>query len=47
MLEGSPLHELHNEKCAATFFANVVDGTNVGVIQGRSGFCFAAKAFKG
>jgi len=37
---------LHNDEGATGGFADVVDGTDIGMIQGRSSFSFAPEAFQ-
>ena len=39
--------EFHGDERAAFEFADVVNGANVGVVQGRGGACFAAETFDG
>jgi hypothetical protein len=40
------VQKLHDDEGAAAFFADVVDRADVGVIQSRGGFGFAAKALE-
>src|SRR5580700_6931088 len=46
VLERGAVEELHDEEGAALFFADVVDGADVGMIQGGGGFGFAAKTLE-
>jgi hypothetical protein len=43
VFEGLALEIFHGQKRAAIFFADVVDGADVGVVQGRGGTGFAAE----
>ena len=47
MLQGRAIHAFHSDEDATVFFANVVDDADVGMIQGRRGFCLPAKSFEG
>jgi hypothetical protein len=44
MLQRLPIEEFHGDKGLAVLLANVVDRADIGMIQGRSGVCFALKA---
>ena len=46
MVQGHAFHELHDHEDAAFFFADVVNGANIGMVQRGSGFGFALKAFQ-
>ena len=46
VLQGHTFHELHDHECAPLFFADVVNGTDIRMVQGRSGFGFAPKTFQ-
>ena len=39
-----PSRQLHGDEGPAVFFADVVDGADVGMVEGGGGFGFAAKA---
>src|SRR5262245_21509761 len=43
LAQGLPLEQLHHEVRAALVLADVVDGADVRMVQGRSGACFDAK----
>ena len=47
LLERGALEIFHGDKRLGTVFADVVDGTNIGVIQRRSGFGFATETTEG
>ena len=47
VLEGLALQQLHGDERAAFEFADVVNGADVGVIEGGGGASFAAEAFDG
>jgi hypothetical protein len=47
MLEGLPFEILHGDEGPALELVNVVNGANVGMIQGRSGPRFALETFEG
>jgi len=47
VLEGLAVKELHGDEGAAVLFADVIDGADVGVIEGGGGFGFAAETFEG
>ena len=44
VLQGQAVEELHNDEGAAICFADVMNGTDVGMVQSRSGLCLALKA---
>jgi hypothetical protein len=46
VLESTAVKELHGDESAAVFFANVVDGADIGVVEGRGSFGFATEAFE-
>ena len=46
VLERGAVEELHDEEGAALFFADVVDGADVGMIEGGRSFGFAAKTLE-
>ena len=46
MLEGLAVEKLHGNKGFAGFVTNVVDGANVGVIEGRGSFGFTTETFE-
>ena len=43
-LQRRAIQKLHGNESLAAFFADVIDGTNVGMIQSRGGLRFALKA---
>jgi hypothetical protein len=47
MLEGHALHQLHREEGVAIVLADLVNGADVGMIQGGSGTGFAPEALEG
>jgi len=47
VLEGGAVEELHGDEGAAVFFADVVDGADIGVVESGGGFGFAAEALEG
>ncbi len=47
MLEGHAIQKFHGDEGAPAFFADIVDGANVGMVQSGSGFSFAAETFQG
>ena len=47
VLERGAVEEFHDEEGASGVLADVVDGADVGMIQGGSGFGFAAETFEG
>ncbi len=46
VLQRFAVEELHRNEVLAVLLADVVDGANVWMIQGRRGLCFAAEAFE-
>ena len=46
VLEGRAVEEFHDEESAAGVLADVVDGADVGVVQGRCGLGFAAETLE-
>jgi hypothetical protein len=46
VLQGHTFHELHDHKGAPLFFADVVNGADIRMVQCRSGFGFAPKTFQ-
>jgi hypothetical protein len=46
VLEGQAVEILHGDEGLAVFLTNVVDGTDVGMVEGRRRFGFAAKALE-
>ena len=46
MLERRAVEELHDDEGASVFFADVVDGADVGMIQRGRGLGFALKALQ-
>jgi len=46
VFERGAFHELHNQECAAIFFADIVDSADIGVIQRGSSFGFAAESLQ-
>ena len=47
MLQGQPVQKFHGDEGFAILLADVVDGANVGVIQGGSGLGFDLKTGEG
>jgi len=47
MFERPAIEEFHGDEAVAVLFADVVDGTDVGMVQSGSGFGFSAKTLKG
>ena len=47
VLERGAVQELHDQEGAVVFLADVVDGADVGMVQGRCGLGLAAKTFEG
>jgi hypothetical protein len=47
MLKGGAVKEFHGDEGAAVFFADVVDGADVGMVEGGRGFGFAAETLEG
>ena len=47
MLQSFSVETFHGEIGVAAVFADVVDGADVGMVQGGGGFGFAAKTFEG
>jgi len=47
VLEGLAIKKFHGDEGAGVFFADVVDGADVGVIESGGGFGFAAEAGEG
>ena len=47
MLQRLPFQQLHRNEWLAFVLVNVVNSTNVGVIQRRSGACLALEALQG
>ena len=47
VLKGVALQILHGNECLAVFLSDVMDGADVGMIQSRRRFRFAAKALQG
>ena len=47
MLECLTIQKLHRYKCLRILLANVVNGTDVGMIQGGRGLCLATEAAEG
>ena len=47
VLEGHAVQELHDQEGAAVVLADVVDGADVGMIQGGGRFGFAAETLQG
>jgi len=47
MLESVAFEKFHSDKSAAVLLSDVVDGADVGVIQGGGGFGFALEALEG
>jgi hypothetical protein len=43
MLQGLPLEAFHGDEGLPILFTDVVDGTDVGVVESRGGFGFATK----
>ena len=46
LLEGLPLQQLHGDKVAAVGLPDLVDGADVGMVQGRRGPGFALEALQ-
>ena len=46
VLQGHAVEKLHHHEGAAVFFANVVDGTDVGMVEPRRGPCLPAEALQ-
>ncbi len=46
VLERDAVEELHHEEMTAAFLADVIDGTDIGMVQGRSGLGLAAEALQ-
>ena len=46
VLQGFAVEKLHGDKSPAVFFADVVDGADIGMVQRRRRFGFAAKSFQ-
>ena len=47
MLQRQPIQKFHGDERASAFFANFVDGANIGMIQGGSRFGFALETIEG
>ena len=46
VLERQPIQKLHDNERLSFQPSNLVDGTDVGMVKGRSGACFPAEAFE-
>src|ERR1700746_1260212 len=46
VLQRQAIQKFHGDECVAVLVVNLVDGTDVWMIQGRSSFGFALKAAK-
>jgi hypothetical protein len=44
VLQSLAFEALHGDEGLAVFFSDIVDGADVGMVEGRGGFGFAAKA---
>ena len=47
VLQGLAFEELHDDEGLTVFLVDLVDGADVGMVQGRSGARFALKAIQG
>src|SRR5579863_2393136 len=47
VLESGAIEKFHGDEGAAIFFADVVNGADVGVVESRGGFGFAAETLEG
>jgi hypothetical protein len=43
VLQGHAIQKLHRDERLVLVLADFVDGTDIGMVQGRGGTCFAAK----
>ena len=46
VLQGEAVQKLHGDEALALVLANLVDGANVGMVEGGGGAGFAAEAFE-
>src|SRR6516165_9441392 len=47
VLQGLAFQILHSDERPAVFFADVINRTNIRMIQSRSSFCFSAETLEG
>src|ERR1700693_346261 len=47
MLQGLAFEQLHDDERSIIVFADIVNGADIGMVQGGSGASFALKAFEG
>ena len=46
VLEGFAIQKLHGDKCLPLFFADVMNGADIGMVQCRGSFRFTPKALE-
>src|SRR5437870_4658374 len=47
MLQGHAIQKFHGDESVSTFFPDVVDGADVGMVQGGGSLCFAPETTQG